>query len=247
MHVKQRVLRNKIKASQRVVMDELIKDHNCNICFFCGSKDDLTKEHVIPQWAFQSKSEQTLINKTNEQGQSYMQLTVPACRDCNSVLLSSLEDYLKRLFAEGDINNFSSTDIDCIIWWLQSLGYKLQLMDLRRKFLRHKNYDFIPFLSEVPIAMLRGDIDTTPFKTFGMLRRARKELIKKKKQGKHNSLIVFHTTNKSFYFFHKVDGFLFIELPQVGLAFFFFFNKEFDNEQSAKNEGWEIIKKVYSD
>lgn len=247
MDENQKVLRKKIKESQFVVMERFIRDHSCSVCLFCGSEKNITKEHVIPQWAFESKTEQTLVNKTNEQSQSYMHLTVPACWHCNSVLLSSLEDYLRRLFSETEIKDFSNENVDYIIWWLQSIGYKLQVMDLRKKFLRHKAAPYIPYLADIPVAMLRGAMNITPSQTFNMVRKARRELFSKRKTSKRNALVMFKTKNKSFYFFHKVDDFIYIELPQVKKAFFLFFNKEFVNINTAKDECWEIIKKVYED
>ncbi|MNC43327.1 hypothetical protein D3C75_921820 [compost metagenome] len=120
-------------------------------------------------------------------------------------------------------------------------------MDLRSKFLRYKGKEYIPFLSDIPVAMFWGEIDTTPHKVFNTIRKSRRELIKKRKAKKSNSLLIFETSNESFHFFHKVDEFIFIEMPQVKKAFFFFFNKEFDDHNLAHAECMEIIKKVYND
>lgn len=241
------LLRAKIKASQRLVMNKVISEHGADICVLCGSENEITREHVIPQWAFEANQNKFLVNTKNNQSSSYIKTTIPACRVCNSELLGAFEDNLKRILLEkngGDLNQF---EVDCIIWWLQYLGFKLQLMDLRSKFLRYKGKEYIPFLSDIPVAMFWGEIDTTPHKVFNTIRKSRRELIKKRKAKKSNSLLIFETSNESFHFFHKVDEFIFIEMPQVKKAFFFFFNKEFDDHNLAHAECMEIIKKVYND
>ncbi|SQP38697.1 Uncharacterised protein [Escherichia coli] len=47
------ILRKRVKHSQKKVMDCIIADHNADICVLCGSSDDITREHIIPQWAFE--------------------------------------------------------------------------------------------------------------------------------------------------------------------------------------------------
>ncbi|MBK0093453.1 hypothetical protein [Erwinia sp. S59] len=241
------LLRKKIKKSQGLVINAIIKDHQSAICILCGTNEDITKEHVLPQWSFDGNPEKFLVNTLNNQPASYIKTTVPACKTCNSDLLGAFEDYLKRLFLEKDGDQFNSNDVDCVIWWLQYIAFKLQLKDLRSNFLRYKGKDFIPYLSTIPIAMFWGDIDTTPFKVFNIIRSSRRNLFTKKKKEKFNSLLVFSTKNESFYFFHKVDEFIFIELPQVKKAFFLFLTKEFSDHKVAHAECMEIIKKVYKD
>lgn len=245
MNVKFSTLRKRIKKSQKLVMDKIISDHNADICVLCGSENEITREHIIPQWAFEADQTRFLINTKNNQSASYIKSTVPACRECNSELLGSFEDYLKRLFIEKDGATLDSYEIDCIIWWLQYIGFKLQLMDLRSRFLRYKGGEYIPFISNIPVAMFWGDIDTTPHMVFNTIRRTRRSLIKKSKWNKRNSLLVFNTSNTSFYFFHKVDEFIFIEMPQVKKAFFLFYNKEFDIHKDAHAECMDIMKRVY--
>ena len=46
------------------------------------------------------------------------------------------------------------------------MGFKLQLMDLRNRFLRYKGGDYIPFLANFPVAMFWGNVDTTPGDVF---------------------------------------------------------------------------------
>ncbi|HFI1931263.1 TPA: hypothetical protein ACGPMY_001633 [Yersinia enterocolitica] len=240
------LLRNKIKNSQNLVMSKIIADHNAEICVLCGSENEITREHVIPQWAFEANQKKFLVNTKNNQSASYIKTTIPACRTCNSELLGAFEDYLKRLLLEKECEELNNYEIDCLIWWLQYVGFKLQLMDLRSRFLRYKGKDYIPFLSDIPVAMFWGDIDTTPNKVFNIIRRSRRELTKKRKGNKFNSLLTFKTKNESFYFFHKVDEFIYIEMPQIKKAFFLFFNKEFDDHKTAHSECMEVIEKNYN-
>ncbi|EER9477284.1 hypothetical protein RO182_003947 [Escherichia coli] len=240
------ILRKRVKHSQKKVMDCIIADHNADICVLCGSSDDITREHIIPQWAFESNAEKSLINKKNNQSTHYIKVTVPACRVCNSDLLGVFEYNLKKFLTEKRGDELTDYEYDCIIWWLQYMGFKLQLMDLRTRFLRYKGGDYIPFLANFPVAMFWGDVDTTPGDVFRIIRKSRRNLMSKWKDKKHNSLMVFETSNKSFHFFHKADEFIFIEIPQVNKAFFFFFNKEFDSHDLAHEECMKIIEKCYN-
>lgn len=240
------ILRKRVKHSQKKVMDCIIVDHNADICVLCGSSDDITREHIIPQWAFDSNAEKSLINKKNNQSTHYIKATVPACRVCNSDLLGVFEYNLKKFLTEKRGEELTDYEYDCIIWWLQYMGFKLQLMDLRNRFLRYKGGDYIPFLANFPVAMFWGDVDTTPGDVFRIIRKSRRNLMSKWKDKKHNSLMVFETSNKSFHFFHKVDEFIFIEMPQVKKAFFFFFNKEFGSHDLAHEECMKIIEKCYN-
>ena len=60
-----------------------------------------------------------------------------------------------------------------------------------------------------------------------------------------NSLVVFKTKNQGFYFFHNMNEFIFLELPQFKVAIFYFYNKSFENELDAYNEAMKIITEVY--
>lgn len=240
------LLRHKIKESQSAVMNKIISNHKTEVCILCGSDNEITKEHVLPQWSFEGRPEKFLINTKNNQSSNYIKMTVPACKTCNSDLLGAFEDYLKRFLLEKDSSELNNYEVDCVIWWLQYIAFKLQIMDLRSQFLRYKGGEYIPFLSNIPVAMFWREIDTTPNDVFNTIRRSRRALTKKRKANKYNSLLVFNTTNKSFHFFHKIDDFIFIEMPQVGKAFFLFFNKEFIEHKDAHAECMEIIKRVYN-
>lgn len=246
MSEKLRELRGKIKSSQSLVMDAFDKNHKIDICFFCGSLGNLTKEHVIPQWVFDEKKDKGFFNNTaNEQPQKYIQSTIPACERCNNVLLSSTEDYVKALLSERDGGDYNQKEIDVIIWWLQSIEYKLQILDLRKDFLKHKEGPFIPFLKDIPLGIMRNGASDEPHIILREVRTIRRELTKKVKSMKRNSLVIFKTTNETMHFFHKTNGFIFLEIPQVGVAFFFFIHEEFSTIKKAHDKAMDLIKKIY--
>ncbi|WP_313625806.1 hypothetical protein [Kosakonia sp.] len=238
------ILRTKIKQSQGVVMERIIAEHNADLCVLCGSTVEITKEHIIPQWAFEANPAKYLVSAKNNQPTTYIRATIPACRTCNSDLLGAFEDNLKRMLVEKEPEEFNNYDRDCIIWWLQYIGFKLQLMDLRNRFLKYKGNEYIPFLSNIPVAMFWGR-DTTPGQVFRILRKSRRNLTTKRKGNKYHSLVVFKTSNGSFHFFHKVNEFIFIEIPQIKKAFFLFYSKEFKDYEKACEECREMIEKFY--
>lgn len=239
-------LRSSIKRIQSLVMDTFDKNHKADICFFCGALEPLTKEHVIPQWVLDEKKDNGFFNATaNGQPQRYIQATIPACERCNNVLLSSIEDYVKELLIEQEAGDYLKDELDVIIWWLQSIEYKLQILDLRRDFLKHKDGPFIPFLKDIPLGIMRDSAKHTPYEILREVRGSRRELARKVKSRKYNSLVIFKTKNKSMHFFHKTNQFIFLEIPQVGVAFFFFFNEEFSTIKNAHSKAMRLIKEVY--
>lgn len=243
MERKFRLLRTRIKKSQKQVMDRIIKDHQAELCLLCGSDTEITREHIIPQWAFEAAPDKQLLSTKNNQYTNYIKATIPACRTCNSDLLGAFEDSLKRMLLSKEPEDID--DYDFIIWWLQYLGFKLQVMDLRNRFLRYRGKEYVPYLAQIPVAMFWGDIDTTPNKVFRILRKSRRNLTLKWKDAKYNSLMIFKSKNEEFSFFHKVNDFIFIQMPQMKIAFFFFFNKEFDQHEQAHEECMQIIKRVW--
>src|SRR6202008_4313232 len=54
------------------------------ICVFCKSRSNLTKEHVIPRWVFQRNVGDKFVSSVNRQTQSYNKAVIPACTLCNS-------------------------------------------------------------------------------------------------------------------------------------------------------------------
>lgn len=240
------ILRKKIRSRSKVATNGLIKGHNPNICIICGSANSLTKEHVIPKWIFENDSKKFFNTLINEIGQKYSKTTIPACSDCNSHILGALEHYLEILFRENKShgNSFSNNEIEKIILWFELIDYKFHVLNLRRKFHKPKNGQYIPYLSDLPISIMQN-IDTSPSKIHSSLRKSLKRLSVKSKTKKINSLVVFKTTNENFHFFHNTDEFIFVELPKYHIALFYFINQEFKTNQKAYNSAMGIIRKVY--
>lgn len=242
------VFRKKIRENRKKVIDSIIDDRLKKICVFCGEANELTREHVIPQWVYERYTNKSFITTINNNFQTYNKTTVPACRDCNNNILGELEAHLKQKFDKIDLRNeyFSDDDIDKIILWLETLEYKFQVLDLRRNLNRIQGSDYIPYIGEMPIAMFQGSMDRSPSKVFSNLRNALKTLSIKSKCPKHNSLCILRTTNPDFHFFHSTNNFIFIELAQYNVAFFYFYKKEFVTAREASAQAQEIIINEYA-
>ncbi len=243
------ILRKKIRRNRKLIIDSILKDHESNICIFCGSKDNLTKEHVLPKWAFANCQDKYFTTKINGLKQRYSQTTVPACFDCNSVILGYIECFLEKEFNDLDLSTdfFSNSTIEIIIIWLELIDYKFQILNLRRKFIKIKDREYSPHLAKFPISIMQADESTSHSKVFSNVRNALRRLSIKSKSCKINSLVVFETTNKGFHFFNKMNKFIFIELPDHNMALFYFYLQEFNNPKDSFNQAMEIIKKEYND
>jgi len=240
-------LRKKIRTNQKKIVDVLIEDHHAILCVFCGSTEELTREHVIPQWVYDRCTKRTFITNTNGSSQTYNKTTLPACKHCNSHILGLLERHLKHEFDRVDIksSSFTKETTELIILWFETLEYKFQVLDLRRKLNRVKGAEYSPYIGEMPISMFQGPIDTSPSKVFSNLRGSLKTLSVKSKSARINSLVVFSTTNPDFHFFHSTNNFIFIELAKFEVAFFYFIKRTFDSPEAAHSAAKEIISKEY--
>ena len=241
-------LRKKIRANQKKIIDVLIEDHQATLCIFCGSTEELTREHVIPQWVYGRCTKRTFIINTNGSSQNYNKTTLPACKDCNSHILGLLEGHLKSEFDRVDIksSHFTKETTELIILWLETLEYKFQVLTLRRKLNRVNGSEYSQYIGEMPISMFQGPMDTSPSKVFSNLRGSLKTLSVKSKSARINSLVVFSTTNPDFHFFHSTNNFIFIELAEFEVAFFYFIKRTFDTPEATSLAAKEIISKGYS-
>lgn len=246
------LLRKTIRERQGVIIDITKKNHlkkasqQTKMCIFCGASKNLTKEHMLPKWVFNNCDKRFFTTITNNTNQTYSQTTLPACKNCNSFILGYLETHIKDLFQNIDlVNNFFSNDeLEKVILWLELIEYKFQFLDIKRKFNRHKDGEYIKFLANFPIAML-NNIESSPTQIFSNLRKSLKKLSVKSKENRLNSLLIFKTSNPDFHFFHKTDDFLFLELPDYGIAMFYFINKEFEQHELAHESAMNIIKTQY--
>ncbi|RDC66530.1 hypothetical protein [Adhaeribacter pallidiroseus] len=219
-----------------------------DLCMFCSSKNNLTKEHVIPRWTFENCTKRFFTTKINGLDQTYNKTTIPACSDCNNDRLSSLEKYINNLFLQNgpDQNYFSANELSNIIRWLEIIDFKFQVLNAKRVFTASKEKGFIPYLADFPLSVLRDNINYSPSKAVSELRRSQSRITKKSKSLNLNSLVVLKTLNKSFHFFHKMDEFIFIELPQFNLALFYFFKRTFLTIHEGQIEAMKIIEQAYN-
>lgn len=240
--------RKKIKANHKKVIDSIIEDHSVNICVFCGEIDNLTREHVIPQWVYDRCTKRTFITNTNRNAQTYNKTAIPACRDCNNSILGELERYLTHKFNDIDLRNeyFTDDELNKIILWLEIIEYKFHVLDLRRNLNKVQGADYIPYIGKMPIAMFQSPMNQSPSKVFSNLRNALKTLAIKSKTPKHNSLCVLRTTNPDFHFFHSTNNYIFIELARYNVAFFYFYKQDFATAEEATSLAQEIVKTEYA-
>jgi len=219
------------------------------LCIFCNSSINITKEHVIPRWAFDKSTEKYFITDVNGMNQTYNKTTVPACAKCNNDSLSYLESYIINLFESKDWGKsfFSNYETQNIVRWLEIIEYKFQVLDIRKRFISSKQNGFIPFLADFPLSILRKSKDYSPSKVISEIRFAQKRITIKSKDKNINSLVIFKTKNESFYFFHNMNEFIFLELPQYKIALFYFYTKSFETNLSAYKEAMGIIKNIYSE
>ena len=239
-------LRKTIRKNNNHIVNQLIKDHNASICILCGKTENLTKEHVIPKWVFGNDQKKNFITNINGICQTYSKTVLPACAHCNSYILGALERYIEILFSRIDltVDNFSNNEKEKIILWIDFIEYKFQVLNLRRKLKKPYSGNYVAALSKIPIGIMQK-MDISPNKVFSNCRHAYKKLAVKSKSRKVNSLVVYKTSNKGFHFFHKVNEFIFIELPKQKVAFFYFIDKKFINHKDAGNAALDKIKLVY--
>ncbi|MFV8344435.1 hypothetical protein [Flavobacterium sp. XS2P39] len=255
--VKLRNLRVKLRQNSKEIMDDVIQRHvpkisskdksKIEICVFCTNQTNLTKEHVLPRWTFENCTKKFFVTDINGSEQTYNKTTIPVCPDCNNNLLGNIEKYIISLLDNTDlsITFYSQEQIQNIIRWLEIIEYKFQLLEIRRKFIKSKSSEYIRYLRDIPVSIMRANINYSPHKAVSQIRLAQKRVTTKSKDNNENSLVIFKTKNESFYFFHHLNDFIFLELPKFGVAFFYFYSREFENNEFAKDEAMKIVKSMY--
>jgi len=218
-----------------------------DICLFCSNPNLLTKEHIIPRWIFEKDTKKFFEITINGQNLTFNKATIPACQECNSVLLNEQERYVQSLFNNKWIKKeeFTSDDLETIIRWLETIDYKFQILNLKNKFLRPKNKEFIPFLKDIPLYLLLPNRNYSEAQISAKIRKSLLRISIKNKQKHFNSLVLYNTSNKNYHFFHTIDEFIFIEIPKYQIAIFYFYSKVFENELESYKASQDILDKVY--
>lgn len=241
-------LRKNIRLNHKSIINSLTNRSDEKICVFCGSKNSLTKEHVLPKWTFEGCTKKSFITNTNGISQKYNQTVIPCCNNCNNYILAFLEDSIIEKFQKINLSEEDFTidqlEKEIIILWLETITYKLQAMEMKRKLKKVKDVDFIPYLADFPIAIMQN-LSLSPAKVFSNLRNSLKRLSKKSKINRLNSLVVFKTKNTNFSFMHSANNFIYIELPKQEIALFYFILEDFDEHVDAYNKCMEILKEEY--
>ena len=217
------------------------------ICFFCGATGPVTREHVLPRWAFNKDPRRWFTTTINGQSQSYDRSTVPCCQQCNNEVLNEIEKAVNRILSNRDIkaDPLANRELETVIAWLELIDYKFQVISITRRFVAHKDHKFNEYLSDFPISVLDSAFDYSPNKVLQVLRAGIRRIGVKSKSKRWNSLIVFKTHNISFCFFNKIDDFIFLEMPHKGIALFYFYKHEFESPEAAHDAAMEKIKANY--
>ncbi len=255
---KLRNLRKTVRDNSQIIVNHIVHNYInrdkskavkpwISKCIFCGSSEKISKEHLLPRWVFEKSTEKFFTNDINWMSQTYNQSTVPACTMCNNDLLGTLEKYILNLFKTTNLERtyFQNEEKENIIRWLEIIDYKFEIYNAIKRFNASKQYWYIPYLADFPLTTLRKNGPETPSKVITEIRRTQKRLIFKNKKKNIDSLVIFKTKNKSFHFFHQMDEFIFLELPQCWIALFYFYKKTFENEKDGYTESKEIINKIY--
>jgi hypothetical protein len=239
--------RNIIQHIKRNHFDPLNIAGEGEICIFCGSGENLTKEHVIPKWSFQNDPSRSFITRINNSEQSFIKTAIPACSTCNNNVLSKIEKYIKTLLLDTDLENhyFEYEDSLNIIRWLELIEYKFHVLEFRRKFRAQKASQYVPVLRDIPISIMRYSIEMSPYAALAQLRLSQSRIKRKEKDSRYYSMIIYKTKNEQPHFFHAMDKFIYFEFPEYGMALFYFFNEEFSSNYDAADKAKQIISDYY--
>ena len=122
---------------------------------------------------------------------------------------------------------------------------KNQILDLQKKFTRHKDREFVAYVKDVPLTMMKHSIKGSSCQAFKELRQSLRRISIKNKDSKENSLIFMTTTNNDSHFMHSDGHFIFIELPIINKALFYFLESEFKSHSQALRKAQKILNKAY--
>ena len=251
-----KLLRKNFRDNGKVIIDHIKRNHfdpwnianEEDICTFCGDEDHLTKEHILPKWSFQNDPDRNFITTMNNASQTFIKTSIPVCSTCNNNTLSKIEDYINDLFKYTNLKEdyFKYHDSLNIIRWLEIIDYKFHVLNFRRKFRRQQSKEYIPIFRNVPMSVMRMNIELSPYKALSQLRKSQARIQRKEKDSRYYSLVIYKSKNKQSQFFHSMDEFIFLEYPEYEMALFYFFKKEFESNFDAEKEAKRIIVDAYS-
>jgi hypothetical protein len=217
------------------------------ICIFCNSTSEITKEHILPKWLFENDTESRFVSSVNRLTQTYNKAIVPCCAICNNNILADIERHLIKALKRIEIAKvFEYEDICNVIKWLQIIDYKTQVFDCRRKFLMFPNSEYDEYWGLFPVAMMRHFGEMDPHKAYDFLRSTQRRISIRTKVENIKSLVIFHTKSPHFNFFIQPNNYIFLSLPMFRVAFFCFFRKRFEQCQYASEKAYGIMHKVFN-
>lgn len=234
------------------IADNIVKRHHPigvspkgEICIFCCSSSNITKEHILPKWVLGNDLQDTMISSVNRQTVIYNKAVVPACSECNNSILAYIEKYIIKVIHNMEaLNDCSSEDACNIIRWLEIIDYKLQVLDCRRKYIKYENSDYDRDWGIFPVAMMRHFFTMSPWKAYDWLRNSQRRITVKAKIESINSFVVIKPRISHFYFFNLPNEYIYLSFPMCKIGIFYFFKRRYDYYEDAVAEALDIIKKV---
>jgi len=250
--LKYRHLRVNLRKHGRNIAEDVFKrfhpatEPKEEICVFCNSSSNITKEHVLPRWLIEDELNNTMTSIVNKQTLIYNRAVVPACSGCNNSVLAFIEkniiNTIQRLDISGDC---SDEDLANIIRWLEIIDYKLQVLDCRRKYIKYENSEYDSTWGKFPVSMMRHFITMNPWKSYDWLRNSQRRIIVKEKICENmNHFVIMRPRKAHFNFFNQPNQYIFLTFSTCRLAIFYFFKMRFDFYEHATAAALDIIKKV---
>lgn len=215
------------------------------ICIFCFSRSNITKEHVLPKWLFERETEITFISSVNRQTQTYNRAIVAACSHCNNSVLAPIEKHIMDSIRRLQMKAVTIEDIFNMIRWLEILEYKLQAYDCRRKYIRYGTSEYDADFGIFPVAMMRHFSKMDPYLGFLWLRRSQRRITVKSKTSRFNSFAVMPTIQPHFNFFVQPDEYIYISFPMFPISIFYFLKSIFSDNRDAYKQAFQIMRKVF--
>lgn len=185
------------------------KSENINFCILCGKAKDITKEHLLPQWTFEKNIKLGFYNENNYLF-SFHNAYIPCCKNCNSIILSKVEQYIKDILIKEN-KNFSDLEKENIIFWLKYIIFKFEILrfnKIKSKDLKIKK----EYVNNINFSIDKKINYYLIFKTF-LCKITSKDIL--------SLTIKKDTKNKHFKFYYKKGEFIFLTLPQYNISIFY--------------------------
>lgn len=104
-----------------------------NRCFLCGSTEEITEEHVFPQWLLnRANIRNKFVTLKNGTKYKYGSVKVPCCRQCNNEDLSNIENQISLWVNTLNFEKLRSNP-NIVFIWLYKLMYGLNYKEMHIK------------------------------------------------------------------------------------------------------------------